>query len=208
VAGWRRRGLTPVCGSGPIVAPSHAHDTTQIKRPLRPLMITRRKGTIQSAFAAAIAPHDEYDEAEAKKLLLRLGQKADALTCVYCGASADSWDHVVGTVSDGEFTGVGHRLRNLVPCCSPCNTSKRGKSWRDYLNGLRQPASIRNKRVKRIKAHIKGCEKDSNKAWRNFPEYKQLQDKRDKILKLMEEGDELAETIRKKLQAAAGKKRR
>ena len=175
---------------------------------LRPLKITATKGTIKSKFAAAIAPHDEYDEAEARKLMRQLGQEPDALTCVYCDASADTWDHVVGTVSDGEFTGVGHRLRNLVPCCSPCNARKGGKNWGDYLDGLHQPASIRNERADRITAHITGCEEDSNKAWRNFPEYTQLQDKRDKILKLMEEGDELAETIRKKLQAAAGKKRR
>jgi 5-methylcytosine-specific restriction endonuclease McrA len=175
---------------------------------LRPREITARKGTIQSAFAAAIAPHDEYAEEEARKLLQQLGQKPDALTCVYCDASADTWDHVVGTVSSGEFSGTGHRLRNLVPCCSPCNTSKGKKKWSDYLDGLRQPASIRNKRVKRIAAHIKGCKEDSSMAWRNFPEYKRLQATRDEILKLMEEGDGLAETIRKKLQQAAGKKRR
>lgn len=180
----------------------------KIKNHLRPRRITARNGTIQSDFAAAIAPYDEYDEAEVRKLLRQLGQDPDALTCVYCGASADTWDHVVGTVSSGEFSGTGHRLRNLVPCCSPCNTSKGKRDWRDYLNGLRQPASTRNKRAKRIAAHITGCKKDSNKAWRNFPEYTQLQDKRDKILKLMEEGDRLAETIRKKLQPAAGKKRR
>lgn len=172
---------------------------------LRPLKITATKGTIRSKFAAAIAPHDEYDEAEARRLLRRLGQDPDALTCVYCDAKADTWDHVVGTVSRGEFTGVGHRLRNLVPCCSPCNTSKGGKNWGDYLDGLRQPASIRNKRATRIAAHIKGCKKDSSMAWRNFPEYKRLQATRDEILKLMEEGDGLAETIRKKLQPAAGK---
>jgi hypothetical protein len=175
---------------------------------LRPLKITATKGTIKSKFAAAIAPYDEYDEAEARKLLQQLGQDPDALTCVYCDASADTWDHVVGTVSSAEFSGTGHRLRNLVPCCSPCNTSKRGEDWRNHLDGLRQPASIRNKRAKRIAAHIEGCKKDSNRAWRNFPEYKQLQETRDKILKLMEEGDRLAETIRKKLQAAAGKRRR
>lgn len=180
----------------------------KLKGLLRPLNITATKGTIKSKFAAAIAPHDEYDEAEARKLLRRLGQDPDALICVYCGASADTWDHVVGTVSSGEFSGTGHRLRNLVPCCSRCNTRKGKKNWRDYLNGLSQPASIRNKRADRIAAHITGCEEDSDKAWRYFPEYTQLQDKRDKILKLMEEGDELAETIRKKLQAAAGKKRR
>jgi len=111
-------------------------------------------------------------------------------------------------VSSSEFTGVGHRLRNLVPCCSRCNTRKGKKNWRDYLNGLSQPASIRNKRAKRIAAHVKGCKKDSSKAWKNFPEYKRLQATRNKILKLMEEGDRLAETIRKKLQPAAGKKRR
>jgi hypothetical protein len=175
---------------------------------LRPLKITATKGTIKSKFAAAIAPNDQYDEAEARKLLQQLGQKPDALTCVYCDASADTWDHVVGTVSGGEFSGTGHRLRNLVPCCSPCNTSKGKKKWSDYLDGLRQPASIRNKRVKRIAAHIKGCKEDSSMAWRNFPEYKQLQEARDKILKLMEEGDRLAETIREKLQAAASKRRR
>jgi 5-methylcytosine-specific restriction endonuclease McrA len=180
----------------------------KIRNHLRPLKITATKGTIRSKFAAAIAPYDEYDEVEVRKLLRRLGQDPDALTCVYCGASADTWDHVVGTVSSGEFSGTGHRLRNLVPCCSPCNTSKGKKDWRDYLNGLRQPASIRNERADRITAHITGCEEDSNKAWRNFPEYTQLQDKRDKILKLMEEGDRLAETIRKKLQPAAGKRRR
>lgn len=175
---------------------------------LRPLKITATKGTIKSKFAAAIAPHDEYDELEARKLLQQLGQKPDALNCVYCGASANTWDHVVSTVSGGEFTGVGHRLRNLVPCCSPCNASKGKKKWRDYLNGLRQPASIRNKRVKRIQAHIKGCEKGSNKAWRNFPEYKQLQATRDKILKLMELGDRQAAAVRKKLHGGAKKKRR
>ena len=141
-------------------------------------------------------------------MLERLGQKPDALTCVYCDASADTWDHVVGTVSSGEFSGTGHRLRNLVPCCSPCNASKGKKEWRDYLNGLRQPASIRNKREKRIAAHIKGCKKDSNKAWRNFPEYKRLQETRNEILDLMAKGDKLAAGIRKKLQPAAGKKRR
>ena len=181
----------------------------KIKNHLRPLKITATKGTIRSKFAAAIAPHDEYNEEEARKLLQKLGQNPDApLTCVYCDASATTWDHVYGTVSDGEYTGVGHRLRNLVPCCSPCNNRKGKKNWRDYLNGLRQSASIRNKRANRIKAHIEGCEKDGNKAWRNLPEYEQLQATRDKILKLMEEGDKLAEAIRKKLQTAAGKKRR
>lgn len=180
----------------------------KLKGLLRPRKITARKGTIQSAFAAAIAPHDEYDEAEARKLMLRLGQEPDALTCVYCDASADTWDHVVGTVGDGEFTGVGHRLRNLVPCCSPCNARKGGKNWGDYLDGLHQPASIRNERADRITAHITGCEEDSNKAWRNFPEYKQLQATRDKILKLMGLGDRQAAAVRKKLHGGAKKKRR
>ena len=180
----------------------------KIRNHLRPLKITATKGTIRSKFAAAIAPNDEYNEARAIKLLRQLGQNPDALTCVYCGASADTWDHVVGTVSDGEFAGIGHRLRNLVPCCAPCNTSKGKKHWRDHLDGIRQRASIRNKRAKRIAAHIKGCKNDSSKAWRNFREHKHLQATRDKILTLMEEGDKLAAAIRKKLQPAAGKKRR
>lgn len=180
----------------------------KIRNHLRPLKITATKGTIRSKFAAAIAPHDEYDEAEARELLLQLGQDPDALTCVYCDVRADTWDHVVGTVSNKEFSGVGHRLRNLVPCCSRCNTRKGKKCWRKFLDTLDQPAPERRKRAKLIEMHIEGCESDSSKAWRNFPEYKQLQATRDEILKLMEEGDKLAEAIRKKLRLAAGKKRR
>jgi hypothetical protein len=140
-------------------------------------------------------------------LLLQLGQDPDALTCVYCDVRADTWDHVVGTVSNKEFSGVGHRLRNLVPCCSRCNTRKGKKCWRKYLNTLDQPVPERRKRAKLIEKHIEGCESDSSKAWRNFPEYKQLQATRDEIRKLMEKGDELAATIREQLQSAADKKR-
>lgn len=174
-----------------------------IKNHLRPRKITARKGTIQSDFAAAIAPHDEYDEAMVRELLRKLGQDPDKpLTCVYCDAEADTWDHVVGTVSNKEFSGVGHRLRNLVPCCSHCNTRKGKKNWREYLDGLEQSPSVRDKRARRIAAHITGCKKDVGKAWRNLPEYEQLQATRENIFKLMEEGDKLAAILRGKLRAA------
>jgi 5-methylcytosine-specific restriction endonuclease McrA len=40
-------------------------------------------------------------------------------TCVYCGAPATTVDHVVAVANGGT-----HELSNLVPACSPCNSSK------------------------------------------------------------------------------------
>lgn len=39
--------------------------------------------------------------------------------CVYCGAGADTIDHVVPLVQGG-----GHELGNVVPACRSCNSSK------------------------------------------------------------------------------------
>jgi hypothetical protein len=182
---------------------------SSIKKYLRPLKISGRKGTLVSTLSSAIAPHDDYDEALIKRLLKTLGQDFDRpLRCAYCGQKATTWDHVYPTVSKQEFTGAGHRIRNLVPCCSPCNSRKGNKDWREFLDTLKLRPSVRNCRKRQISAYIKGCKKETAKRWRSLPEFKALQATRGKILKLMELGDRQAAAVRKKLHGDANKKRR
>lgn len=42
--------------------------------------------------------------------------------CVYCGAKADSVDHVIPLSKGGT-----HNIDNLVPCCMSCNRKKKAK---------------------------------------------------------------------------------
>lgn len=105
---------------------------------LRPyLMLARRRTTINHAFAAAVAPSDTYDEARTREALLVLGLNPDGeLECAYCGELAETWDHVFATVRNSRFSGYGHRLGNLMPCCKPCNSRKGNKHWQAHLETL------------------------------------------------------------------------
>lgn len=96
-----------------------------VRNHLKPyVMVSRRKTTINHAFAAAIAPSDDYDVQRVRQALALLGQDPDQdLRCAYCGATAQTWDHVFATVKDSRFSGYGHRLGNLLPCCKFCNSA-------------------------------------------------------------------------------------
>jgi len=107
------------------------------------VIVARRKTTINHAFAAAIAPSDEYTDESVREAIVFLGQDPDQpLRCAYCGDSAKTWDHVFATVKDSHFSGYGHRLGNLLPCCKPCNSAKGNKNWRSYLEGLGLPNQL------------------------------------------------------------------
>jgi HNH endonuclease len=98
------------------------------------LILQKRKTTVNHAFASAIAPAGEYDELNLRMALQLLGQDPDGdLKCVYCSKPADTWDHLVGLVENGELRGYGHQIGNLVPCCRDCNSKKGAKGWQDYL---------------------------------------------------------------------------
>lgn len=104
---------------------------------LRPyLMLARRRTTINHAFASAIAPNDTYADDVVRKAIVGLGRDPDAdLRCVYCDDLAETWDHVLATVKDSQFSGYGHTIGNLVPCCKPRNSMKGSKAWDSYLAG-------------------------------------------------------------------------
>ena len=161
-------------------------------------LVAKRTTTINHAFAAAVAPHDEFDDKRVREALAVLGQDADAeLLCAYCGEKANTWDHVHATVHETEFSGYGHRLGNLLPCCKPCNSSKGNQDWRAYLRRLEMPEQVRMERERRIDAYLKKYEV-IDKLAEHLPEYGELMDLRRQVREIFSKADELAKVIRSK----------
>lgn len=163
---------------------------------LRPyIMLARRRTTINHAFAAATAPSDSYDEEVVADALRGLGMdpKSDLL-CAYCHEDAETWDHIFATVKDSRFSGHGHRLGNLLPCCKPCNSRKGNKPWEIHLSSLPMSDEEREARAKAITQHIDRHGTDEQVF--DSPERKRLDDIRLQVLDLLAEGDRLAAKIR------------
>lgn len=159
----------------------------------------RRKTTVNHAFAAAIALSDEFDEVVIKKAIRTLGQNPDeSLLCVYCDSPAETWDHVFATVKNSSFSGAGHRIGNLLPCCKPCNSKKGNQAWDIYISSRDEDVSIRARRLERIKNYLSG-HFFPDAIPTALPEYVQFIQIRDEILHLMIEADKVAATIRKKM---------
>ena len=171
---------------------------TSIKKHLRPYSIAgRRKTTITHAFASAIAPNDIYNEEIIRNAILDLNQDPDKqLLCVYCDKIAETWDHVAGIVYKGEFSGNGHTLGNLLPCCKPCNSSKGNRAWRVFLSTIHNDPSILKKKSNLISRYLK---KHSLliKIKNNTKEHILLNKYREGIFDLMKKADKVAEIIRK-----------
>jgi 5-methylcytosine-specific restriction endonuclease McrA len=107
---------------------------SRFKSVMKPYRLLSRSSTVSNAFAQALSPADDFDEAkliEAFENLALVGEKG--LLCLYCGKGATSVDHLNPLVKDSKFTGWGHVLGNLVPACNECNQSKGGRPWRDFV---------------------------------------------------------------------------
>lgn len=166
-----------------------------IRSHLKPyVIVARRKTTINHAFAAAIAPSDEYIDERIREAILLLGQDPDQpLHCAYCDAPAKTWDHVFATVKDSHFSGHGHRLGNLLPCCKSCNSAKGNKNWRQYLEGLGRSDQV--ERSARIESYLlKYSVIDVSP--KESPEYVRLLAIKKEVLTLLGEADRLAKLIR------------
>lgn len=168
---------------------------SSIRSHLKPyVIVARRKTTINHAFAAAIAPSDEYIDERVKEAIVVLGQDPDQpLRCVYCDTPAKTWDHVYATVKDSHFSGHGHRLGNLLPCCKPCNSAKGNKNWRQFLEGLRPPDL--SERTARIEAYLAKYSA-TDVLPKESPEYVRLLEIKKEVLMLLAEADQLAKGIR------------
>lgn len=128
--------------------------------------------------------------------MICLGQDPDAeLLCSYCEKPAETWDHVFATVKNSLFSGHGHRLGNLLPCCKPCNSKKGSKNWQQHLSSLGLTAKELDRRTALITGYL-----DLYGVLDDLPvhslEYMQLQAIREEILALLTKADHLAANIR------------
>nr|WP_321525623.1 HNH endonuclease [uncultured Cohaesibacter sp.] len=176
---------------------------SSIKKYLKPNTILGRKSTFSNAFASALAPFDAYSDDAVAEAINDLGQDPNKdLYCVYCGKEAATWDHVFNRVVDGEFSGYGHRIRNLVPCCRACNERKGKKNWKTFL-ALINPEDI-DQRIDRMERFLydHSTPDDYEIIQRKAPEeLRQFQKIRSEIFQLMAEADRLATLIREKATA-------
>ncbi len=165
---------------------------------LRPyVMLARRRTTVNHAFAAAVAPSDTYDEATVFEAMLLLGLKPSGdLDCAYCGEAADTWDHIFATVQNSRFSGHGHRLGNLLPCCKPCNSKKGNKPWQTHIRSLPMNDEVRAERERLIAAFVARYSV-IERAVVDTPDHERLEAIRLQVLALLAEGDEIAARIRK-----------
>lgn len=174
---------------------------SSIKKYLRPSSIMGRKSTFSSAFASALAPHDIYVPGSVFAAIRDLDQDPDGeLECVYCGAEAATWDHVYNRVVKGDFSGYGHRIRNLVPCCRTCNESKGQRSWREFLETRGLPdKDVRISRMERFLGNAEpqliDTESMKHKAAEELMRFLKI---RAQVFDLMAEADRLAAIIRRK----------
>jgi hypothetical protein len=130
-----------------------------IRRYLRPYKIYGRSSTtISYAFASAIAEMEEFDHDTVRQALGILKQTPENLLCAYCGESAQTWDHLVPVVKNGKQFGPGHRIRNLVPCCSKCNGEKGNRDFEAWLPN-RFPGW--QERIERLRAYLAGEQDDA-----------------------------------------------
>jgi hypothetical protein len=170
-----------------------------IKRHLKPYsIVAKRKTTINHAFASAIAPCDAYDDARVRRAIVDIGQDPDKdLICVYCGKPAETWDHVFATVKQSEFSGHGHRLGNLLPCCKQCNSKKGNKSWEDYLRSMPSSDSAFPTRRKTIETYL-SKHQVLDKLPLDSEDCRKLTLIRAQVLELLADADELAKRIRQR----------
>ena len=160
----------------------------------------KRKTTISHAFASALSIPDEFEINLVSNAISLLGQNPNNdLLCAYCGNEAKTWDHINAIVLNGEFSGNGHQINNLIPCCKTCNSQKGNKNWEIFLRENKQltPIDLEN-RIQRIKNYIG----DNNvNLLEIINEYcsQLLQDfqiKKEEVLNLLQEADEIAAQIR------------
>jgi hypothetical protein len=167
-----------------------------IRNHLKPyIIVVRRKTTINHAFAAAIAPSDEYVADNVREAMLALGQDPENLECVYCSAPAQTWDHVFATVRDSNFSGHGHRLGNLLPCCKPCNSAKGNKNWRQFLTKLDLPDRLQ--RIALIESYLAKYT-ITDLLPEDSPESKRLAEIKAEVLALLAEADQIAKSMRQR----------
>jgi len=107
-------------------------------------------------------------------------------------------------VRDGEgplFSGAGHRIGDLLPCCKPCNSKKGNRPWQAYITSREAPGPLRDSRIERLQRYL-----DHFFVADTLPtalaEYRRFIEIRDENLRSMREADEVAAVVREKMKYA------
>ena len=175
-----------------------------LKRHLKDYSIYgKRSSTISHAFASALSIADDYDEEKINIAIRILGQNPNVdLLCAYCDNAAETWDHIKAVVNKKAFSGHGHQVNNLIPCCKSCNSAKGNKDWKVYLKikGLDT-----EQRIIRIENYINNnCNNTKNLLQTDgFKEDLRIYNEtKAKVFELLKLGDRQAEYIRSKIRQA------
>ena len=97
--------------------------------------ITARASTITNSFVNSIGPVVDPTQEQIFEALMILGMTEDTYQCAYCGDKVSEWDHLRPLVKNKTATGYISEIHNLVPACGPCNQSKSGAYWKDWILG-------------------------------------------------------------------------
>lgn len=171
-----------------------------IKRHLQDYSIfNKRKTTINHAFASALSIADNFDEGKIDAALRILGQDPNKdLQCAYCDKLAETWDHIRAVVKNNEFSGHGHQISNLIPCCKDCNSKKGNKDWDTFLQ---QKNLYSAERVSKINKYISQDSSNLIEILNNNckSELLELTAIKEQVFQLLKLGDEKAKSIRDKI---------
>ena len=175
-----------------------------IKRHLKTYSVyNKRRTTINHAFASAIAPSDDFDEEKMNEALKFLGQNPDEdLKCVFCNDEAETWDHLVGLVKNGELRGFGHQIGNLVPCCKKCNSKKGSKEFDKFIGEYNKIPFDKNELIELLSQYQRKFAKEINLdilKEKTSTDYEAFLKVKEEIFNLMEKADILAERLRKNI---------
>jgi hypothetical protein len=94
-----------------------------------------RKSTLTNAFVSALIPSFEPTPEDIDEALGILGLDPHDLRCCYCGGLWHTWDHLRPLVTQCKPTGYITEIANLVPSCTPCNSSKGASNWKKWMFG-------------------------------------------------------------------------
>ena len=92
--------------------------------------ITGRSSTIMGEYIKGVLEENKLSEKESHFEKFGLNLKK----CSYCGNDANTLDHIFSTISESKFTGYDNNIRNLIPCCQMCNSSKGKKTVSEWLD--------------------------------------------------------------------------
>lgn len=93
----------------------------------------KRSTTLRREYINLVLGGNKYKLGDSKTKEYYKKYEIDSEKCAYCGDKSTSLDHIYSTVKGKIFTGYTNELKNLLPACSSCNSSKRNDSWKEWL---------------------------------------------------------------------------